>query len=123
IAAAGLGAARLWQLRTGRKQKVSVSVDAAAAAMRGDRYLRREVPSTETEPSPPAVRGERGDIYQAKDGRWIYLHRGFPHHRQRIAALLGGANDGQGLERAVQEWDAGELEDAVHAGGACAGMV
>jgi hypothetical protein len=34
IGAAGLAAARLWELRGGRRQTVRVDVDAAAAAMR-----------------------------------------------------------------------------------------
>jgi hypothetical protein len=59
IAASGVAAARLWRLRTGRSQQVRVDVDAAAAAMRGDRYLRRERPSSNQSPSPRAVRGER----------------------------------------------------------------
>jgi len=122
IAACGLAAARLWELRIGRRQKIRVDVDAAAAAMRGDRYLQRATPGTDTF-TPRAVRGERGDIYQARDGRWVYLHRGFPHHRARIAALLGGADDRESLEAAVSTWDALALEDAVHAAGACAGMV
>jgi crotonobetainyl-CoA:carnitine CoA-transferase CaiB-like acyl-CoA transferase len=123
IAATGVAAAGLWQLRTGRMQQVKVSVDAAAAAMRGDRYLRREIPSVDAEPSPRSIRGARGDIYLAGDNRWIYLHRGFAHHRDRIAALLDGANEEGSLERAVGRWDAAALEDAVHAAGACAGMV
>ncbi|MPZ24514.1 MAG: hypothetical protein GEU28_13505 [Dehalococcoidia bacterium] len=123
IAASAVAAARLWQLRSGQSQQVRVEVDAAAAAMRGDRYLVRHTPSTETEPSPRTIRGTRGDIYQAKGGRWVYLHRGFAHHRARIAGVLGGANDEQSLEAAVNKWDALELEDAVHAAGACAGMV
>jgi crotonobetainyl-CoA:carnitine CoA-transferase CaiB-like acyl-CoA transferase len=123
IAASGVAAARLWQLRTGRRQRVRVDVDAAAAAMRGDRYLRRETPSADAAPEPRAVRGEGGDIYLAKDDRWVYLHRGFAHHRARIAALLDGADDAASLEQAVRQWDAEALEDAVHAAGACAGVV
>lgn len=123
IAAAGLAAARLWEIRTGRQQQVRVDVDAAAAAMRGDRYLKRVRPSTDMAPSPRTVRGERGDIYQTRDGRWVYLHRGFAHHRARIAALLDGANDEPSLEAAVARWDGLALEDAVHAAGACAGLV
>jgi crotonobetainyl-CoA:carnitine CoA-transferase CaiB-like acyl-CoA transferase len=123
IAACGVAASRLWQLRTGRQQHVRVEVDAAAAAMRGDRYLRRQQTSEEEAASPRAIRGSGGDIYLARDDRWIYLHRGFPHHRARIAALLDGADDAASLERAVQRWDGLALEDAVHAAGACAGMV
>jgi crotonobetainyl-CoA:carnitine CoA-transferase CaiB-like acyl-CoA transferase len=123
IAASAVAAARLWQLRTGRLQQVRVDVDAAAAAMRGDRYLQRERPSADASPSPRDIRGDRGDIYQTKDGRWVYLHRGFSHHRERIAKLLDGANEEQALVKAVAKWDALDLETAVHAAGACAGMI
>src|SRR5215470_11378888 len=40
IAAAGLAAAELWHLRTGRAQTVSVDLRAAVAAFRSERYLR-----------------------------------------------------------------------------------
>jgi crotonobetainyl-CoA:carnitine CoA-transferase CaiB-like acyl-CoA transferase len=123
IAACGLAAAELWRLRTGRMQRVRVGVDAAAAAMRGDRYLRRELPSADTSPSPRSIRGDRGDIYAARDGRCVYLHRGFAHHRARIAAVLSGADNAPALETAVSTWDGEALEEAVHAAGACAGMV
>ncbi len=57
IVAGGVAAAKLWQLRTGRMQRIRVEVDAAAAAMRGDRYLRREAPSSDTALSPAGVPG------------------------------------------------------------------
>ena len=40
IAAAGVAAAELWKLKTGRQQQVRVEKNAAAAAMRGSRYLK-----------------------------------------------------------------------------------
>ena len=40
IAAAGLAAAELWALKTGRRQRVRVNARAAAAALRSSRYLR-----------------------------------------------------------------------------------
>ncbi|MBO0885852.1 MAG: hypothetical protein J2O38_00535 [Acidimicrobiales bacterium] len=46
IGASALMAARLWELRAGHPQHVLVAVDAAAAAMRSSRYLRRD-PSPE----------------------------------------------------------------------------
>jgi len=73
-------------------QRVRAEVDAAAAAMRWHRYLRRETLCLDTALEPQAIRGVDGDIYLAKDNRWIYLHRGFAHHRARIAALLDEAD-------------------------------
>jgi hypothetical protein len=123
IAAAAIAAARLWELRTGRMQKVRVEVDAAAAAMRGDRYMRRPRVDPTAPRAPRSSLSGVGDICLSRDGRWIYLHRAFPHHRERIASVLDSADDGESLERAVSRWEALALEDAIHAAGACAGVV
>ncbi|MGD9894758.1 MAG: CoA transferase [Dehalococcoidia bacterium] len=121
IAASAAMAAELWCIRGGRSQTVRVEVDAAAAAMRSTEYLRRDPPATQ--PTPRSIRGLQQDIYQTRNGRWVYLHRGFPHHRARIAAVLDGADDGELLAAAVRRWDAEALEDAIVGAGACAGMV
>ena len=47
IAATGLAAAELWKLKTGRSQKVSLTMHAAAAAMRSPRYLKIDVKKPE----------------------------------------------------------------------------
>lgn len=120
IAASAAMAAALWRIRTGRRQRVRVDVDAAAAAMRSNQYLQRDPPGNE--PTPVSIRGLNQDIYRTRDDRWLYLHRGFPHHRARIAALLDGADDAERLAQAVRRWDAAALEDAVVRAGACAGM-
>src|SRR5262249_25294690 len=116
----GAMAAELWRLRTGHMQRVAVDVDAAAAAMRSMEYLQRE-PADDT-PTPRAIRGLNQDIYQTRDGRWLYLHRGFPHHRARIGAVLDGADDSEQLAQAVTRWDAAALEEAIVRAGACGGM-
>jgi crotonobetainyl-CoA:carnitine CoA-transferase CaiB-like acyl-CoA transferase len=120
IGAGAAMAAELWRLRTGRLQQVRVDVDAAAAAMRSNEYLRHDQPVSG--PQPRAIRGLNQDIYRTRDDRWVYLHRGFPHHRARIAALLDGADDTERLAEAVKRWDAAALEEAVVSAGACAGM-
>jgi crotonobetainyl-CoA:carnitine CoA-transferase CaiB-like acyl-CoA transferase len=122
IGASAAMAAELWRLRTGRVQQVRVPVDAAAASMRSTEYLTRNRPSDEPA-APRSIRGLNQDIYQTRDGGWVYLHRGFPHHRARIAAVLDGADDSESLATAVRRWDAAALEEAVVAAGACAGMV
>ena len=125
IAATGIAAAELWRLRTGRTQRVQVDVDAAAAAMRSNQYLRHE--STDAEPAP-ATDGARlshlgNSIFPTGDDRWIYLHRGFAHHRARITSVLGCADDVESITRAVATWEASALEESVFAQGACAGKV
>jgi hypothetical protein len=125
IAAAAVGAARLWELRTGGMQTVEVDVDAAAAGMRASRYIRRE-----DENGPPlagnnqiTVRGGGLPIFQDRNGRWIYFQREFPNHRDITAKVLGCEYENEALARTVATWDAFELEQVVVDAGATAGVV
>ncbi len=122
IAATGLAAAELWRQRGGRGQRVHVDVDAAAVAMRSYQYLRRD-DGAEPAGRAPRLPGAGGGIFPTADGRWIYLHGGFEHHRQRIREVLACETDAESMARAVAGWRAPELEEAVVAHGACAGMV
>ena len=123
IAATGYAAAKIWKLRTGRSQHVTVNVRAAAAAMRSSHYLR-------IEPNANSVRIPQGEgssqargFYRTRDGRWIYIHLGSPTHQDRILSLLGVANESAAVANAILKWDAAALEEQVYAVGACAGMV
>jgi crotonobetainyl-CoA:carnitine CoA-transferase CaiB-like acyl-CoA transferase len=124
IGAAGLAAARLWELRGGRHQTLRIDVDAAAAAMRSGRYCRveSEAPQQLADFRPRATRGGVG-VYPTRDGRWMYLHRAFAHHRERICSVLECADDETDIAAAVKGWDALALEDAVVGAGACAAVV
>jgi crotonobetainyl-CoA:carnitine CoA-transferase CaiB-like acyl-CoA transferase len=98
-------------------QTVSVAVDAAAAAMRSARYLRPD-------PPPPVSHRLGGlGVYRCGDGRWVYFQRLFPHHRERISAVLGCPLDEESIRAAVAHRSAAELESSVVAAGACAAMV
>lgn len=117
IAAPAALAARMYEDRTGVSQPVRVAVDAAAAAMRSARYVGPD--------PPPRARERTGGLgmYRARDGRWVYFHRLFPHHRERIVDVLGAPLDEEAISAAVSTRDASELEEAVVAAGACAAMV
>ena len=71
---------------------------------------------------PRAARGGLG-VFATRDGRWMYLHRAFAHHRQRICSVLECADDETDIAAAVKGWDGLPLEDAVVGAGACAAMV
>ena len=116
IAAAGLAAAELWRLRTGRAQSVAVDGRAAVAAFRSERYLRVNGDSA----------GQRDPIfgfYPAGDGRWIQIHSNMPHHREGALRLLGCESTREAVTAAVGKWTAEALEDALAAAGLPAGMV
>ena len=66
IAAAGLAAADLWALKTGRQQALQVDLVAAAAALRSNHYLKIDGRQ------PPRPRDEVTGFYQLQDQRWIH---------------------------------------------------
>ena len=107
VAATGLAAADLWELRTGQRQNVAVDVRTAAMALRSERYLR--LLGKQPKPSWDAISG----FYQAGDGRWIQLHCNFPHHRDGTLEVLGCANQRDAVTAALAGWEAGKLEDAL----------
>jgi crotonobetainyl-CoA:carnitine CoA-transferase CaiB-like acyl-CoA transferase len=116
IAAAALQAARLFEARTGRSQRVAVDVDAAAAAMRSWTYLL----DVAAGPRPPS--GGR-QFFATDDDRWIFLHRRAAHHAVRQEAVLGSGGSDAEVSDAVRRWKGADLEEAIVAAGACAALV
>lgn len=117
LAAVGSAAAELWRLRTGRGQRVSVDLGAAAASLKSGAYLR-----IDGKP-PKAIWDPFSLFYAVKDGRWVRFHTNYPHHRAAALGVLGVGEDVEAAKRAAASWDGVELEDAIHAAGGCAGFV
>lgn len=117
MAAAGLAAAELWALKTGRRQRVRVYGRAAAAALRSPRYLK--INGERPAEDPERITG----FYRLKDGRWMYLHCNFPNLRDRNVAVLGVPAKQDAVAPAVAKWDGLELENALFEGGGCGSFV
>jgi crotonobetainyl-CoA:carnitine CoA-transferase CaiB-like acyl-CoA transferase len=116
VAASGLAAAELWELRTGRRQEVAVDLRQAVASLRSGHYMSlgdRKV---------SAVRNSIMGVYPSRDGRWSYLHCNFPNHRAAALKVLGVAEDRDSVARAVAKWDAVDLEEAIIASKGAGGM-
>ena len=114
IAAAGLAAADLWKLKTGRQQKVRLTAESAAAALRSTRYLK--VNGEKPPEDPDNITG----FYPLRDGRWMYLHCNFFNLRDANVGVLGVPPKKEAVAEAVAKWDGLELEEAIFkAGGAC----
>ncbi len=117
LAAVGLSVSDLWHLRTGRRQEVKVDARQAAASLRSGKYLAMDGAPVSAERTP--VMG----VYPAKNGRWSYLHCNFPNHRDAALGVLGVEEDREAVRRAVAQWDALELEEAIIAARGAGGMV
>jgi crotonobetainyl-CoA:carnitine CoA-transferase CaiB-like acyl-CoA transferase len=118
IAASALAAARLLAQRTGVRQRVTVDVDAAAAAMRSWTYLADAAAASRT----PAGEGPQL-FFATEDNRWIFLHRRAAHHAARQERVLGSGSSDREVAEAVRRWKGAELEEAIVAADACAALV
>jgi len=117
LTAVGLAAADIWELRTGRRQKVTVDTRPATLVMRSERYL--QIDGAPTEDPWARISG----VYETKDGRWIQLHCNFPHHAAGTIRVLGVPEDKTAVAEAVATWDGLDLENALAEAGMCARML
>jgi crotonobetainyl-CoA:carnitine CoA-transferase CaiB-like acyl-CoA transferase len=108
IAAAGLSAANIWQLRSGLSQHVKVDMRHAVVECRSERYLR-----VDGKPPPPAWDAIAG-IYKTRDRRLVRLHTNFPHHRDAVCAVLNCKPERDQVQAALLQWDGEAFETAAY---------
>ena len=116
----------LWEMKTGRRQKLTLDVRHAAAGLRSALYMQRpdaagafenvvnhnhEAMIAITQPWP------------TKDGRWVLPHFGLPNLQARQLKMLGCEPNPQSVAKAVAKWDALDLEAAIDEARTCGGMV
>src|ERR1700686_4594668 len=111
LAASGLAATELWQARTGRRQRVTVDLRQATAALRSSQYI--QLAGVGVSSARNVIMG----FYPSRDGRWSYFHCNFPNHRAAALGVLGVAEDRDAVARAVATWNAADLEEAIIADG------
>ena len=117
LGAVGIAVTDLWEQRSGHRQEVCVDARRATASLRSGNYLTLDGGPVSVERTP--VMG----VYPAKNGRWSYLHCNFPNHRDAALGVLGVEEDREAVRRAVAQWDALELEEAIIAANGAGGMV
>ena len=117
LAATGRAAADLWELRTGRRQSVAVDVRHATASLRSGHYMK--LGDGEVSHARNSIMG----VYPTKDGRWSYVHANFPNHRAAALSVLGVPEDRDAVAKAVLNWNAADLEEAIIAAKGAGGMV
>jgi crotonobetainyl-CoA:carnitine CoA-transferase CaiB-like acyl-CoA transferase len=117
IAAAGLAAARIWQLRSGQSQDVAVDMRHAVAECRSERYLR-----VDGKPPPPAWDAIAG-VYKTRDRRFVRLHTNFPHHREAVCRVLNCKAERDEVQAGLMQWDAEAFESAAYAAGGVVSMM
>jgi crotonobetainyl-CoA:carnitine CoA-transferase CaiB-like acyl-CoA transferase len=117
LGATGLAVEDLWALRTGRHQSIGVDVRQATASLRSGHYMK--LGDGEVSARRNSIMG----VYPTRDGRWSYLHCNFPNHRAAALSVLGVPEDRDAVARAVLDWNAADLEEAIIAAKGAGGMV
>jgi crotonobetainyl-CoA:carnitine CoA-transferase CaiB-like acyl-CoA transferase len=116
IAAAGLAAAEIFRLRTGRRQQVAVDMRDAAIEFRSERYARVDGAPMKD------LWDKTAGLYRVGDGRFVRLHTNFPHHRDGMLKLLNCDNSREAVQRALDKWEGEKLETAAAEAGLVATM-
>src|SRR3954470_9263218 len=117
IAAAGLAAAQIWQLRSGQTQHIAVDMRHAVVECRSERYLR-----VDGKPPPPAWDAIAG-IYKTRDRRLVRLHTNFRHHRDAVCKVLNCKPERDEVQAALMQWDGEAFETAAYAAGGVVSMM
>ncbi|MDO9294614.1 CoA transferase [Bradyrhizobium sp.] len=117
IAATGLAAAQIWQMRSGQAQGVAVDMRHAVVECRSERYLR-----VDGRPPPPAWDAIAG-IYKTRDARFVRLHTNFSHHRDAVCKVLNCKPERDDVQAALLQWDAEAFETAAYAAGGVVAMM
>lgn len=128
LAAQAVAANDLWQLRTGRRQRISVDVRAAAAtALGGEDMTQVRDSQGRYRPAPLSSSIQRmvslTQPWQTADDRWFLPHFNLPHLERRVLDVLQCEGTPTAVQQAVRRWRADDLEDAIAAANACGGTV
>jgi crotonobetainyl-CoA:carnitine CoA-transferase CaiB-like acyl-CoA transferase len=126
LAGVGTAANDIHELKTGRRQKVSIDVRHAAATLRSGDYAASKDASGVFQPLIHPSHKAMTALTQpwpTKDGRWALPHFGLPHLQAKMQKLLGCEATPESVAAAVKKWDARDLEAAIDEHKVCGGMV
>lgn len=114
----------LWELRTGKRQKITIDYGHAALSLVSFMLVAQNdhpigYPDRHrTWPSYPIM-----NAYKTRDGRQVYIDGVYPHLRDGLLDLLNCPNNPLALASAIAQWDAQELEDQINKRGLCGTIV
>ena len=125
---AGVGTAvnDIWEMKTGRRQKIAVDVRKTGAGLGSSRHMQKPGPDGTFRPIVNENHEKMIKITQpwpTKDGRWVLPHFGLPNLQARMTKLLGCEPTPESVSKAVAGWDALDLEAAIDEARVCGGMV
>ena len=122
----GVAVNDLWELRTGRRQKITIDTRKTAAGLKSSDQMQRPDASGNWQRIVSRDHEAMRAMTQAwptKDGRWVLAHFGLPNLKERQLKLLGCDPTPASVAAAISKWDALDLEAAIDEARTCGGMV
>jgi len=127
LAATGVAISDIWEMKTGRSQKVSVDVRHAAMALNSVAHLmiRQSDGEYKVYGDSPLAQAAYDTIraYPTKDGRWFMPHFGMKQLKEKVLGILDCEQTQESIAKAVAKWDAEEIDQRIAAANACGGIV
>ena len=126
LASVGVAVTDIWEMKTGRRQRVSIDVNRAAAALKSAKYLEQASGAGGFQSVVNAAReatAKMTEPWPTKDGKHFLPHFGLPHLADRVLGVLGCEASADGVRQAVAKWDALDLEAAIDEARGCGAMV
>ncbi len=118
LGARAIAANDIYELRTGKRQKIEIDINAASATCLGgtDMTMRKNADG-EYEPIPKSPEFSRMESitqpWETKDGKWFLPHFNLPHLEKKVCDLLECTPDPESVAGAVKKWDADKLDQAI----------
>lgn len=128
LAARAIAANDLWEMKTGRRQKIFFTVDTAAATCLGgtaQTQRKNEAGVYERIAASEALTHMVSitQPWKCADGRWFLPHFNLPHLEKKVLDVLGCEGTPEAVAQAVAKWNSDDLDRAIYEAGATGGIV
>lgn len=128
LAARATAANDLWELRTGRRQKISIDTEAAAALCSlGTPMTEKKDADGKYRPIEYAPNFAKmvsvTQPWECKDGKWFLPHFNLPNLEKRVLDVLKCEETPESVATAVKKWNSQDLDTAIAEAKACGGVV
>ena len=120
LASHALALDAIWRLRTGSdKQRIEINVKNAVLSTARCLFLRQNGYSVPY----PDIEYPTVGIYKCRDKRHVFINGGFPKLRRGILKFLECADNADSIAKAIEKWNAQELESKMQRVGLCCVVV
>ncbi|MEE3133966.1 MAG: CoA transferase, partial [Pseudomonadota bacterium] len=123
-AVAALGAGAYIASRFMGDSAVRVATRRVEASLQSYAHVKFEDP--DRAPGPRMAAAQRATIagfHRTGDGRWMYIHPGFPHNTESLLELFDNPRNEGDAKQAIASWEAPQLEREIMRRGLCSAMV